>query len=157
MTHMSFHGALGNMTAADPAMAEPLVEAVARFDPGLTISSSTSRAIEDAAARCGLRVATTFLADRACDRDGLLVPRDKPGAVIHDEAAVLARVERLLKEGVVETWDGTLLPREARKHPPARRYAGRGRLGQVLAGAGGECRLDGHARFATAQIVGLRT
>ena len=35
MTHMSFHGALGNMTAADPAMAEPLVEAVARFDPEL--------------------------------------------------------------------------------------------------------------------------
>ncbi len=110
MTHMSFHGGLGNMTAADPAMAGPLVEAVARFDAGLTISSSPSRAIEEAAARCGLRVATTFLADRACDRDGLLVPRGKPGAVIHDEAAVLARVARLLEEGVVETWDGALLP-----------------------------------------------
>lgn len=110
MTHMSFHGALGNMTAADPALADPLVEAVARFDDALTISSSPSAAIEGAAARCGLRVATTFLADRACDRNGLLVPRGKPGAVIHDEAAVLARVERLLKEGVVETSDGTLLP-----------------------------------------------
>lgn len=110
MTHMSFHGALGNMTAADPALADPLVEAVARFDDALTVSSSPSAAIEAAAARCGLRVATTFLADRACDRNGLLVPRGKPGAVIHDEAAVLARVERLLKEGVVETSDGTLLP-----------------------------------------------
>ena len=110
MTHMSFHGALDNMTAADPALADPLVEAVARFDDALTISSSPSAAIEGAAARCGLRVATTFLADRACDRNGLLVPRGKPGAVIHDEAAVLARVERLLKEGVVETSDGTLLP-----------------------------------------------
>ncbi len=110
MTHMSFHGALGNMTAADPALAGPLVEAVARFDDGLTISSSPSTAIEAAAARCGLRVATTFLADRACDKDGLLGPRGKPGAVIHDEAAVLARVGRLLKDGVVETWDGTLLP-----------------------------------------------
>ena len=110
MTHMSFHGALGNMTASDPALAGPLVEAVARFDPGLTISSSPSRAIEEAAARCGLRVATTFLADRACDADGLLVPRSKAGSVIHDEATVLARVERLLKEGVVETYDGALLP-----------------------------------------------
>jgi len=110
MTHMSFHGALGNMTAADPALAGPLVEAVARFDGGLTISSSPSKAIEEAAARCGLRVATTFLADRACDKEGLLVPRGQSGAVIHDEAAVLARVDRLLKEGVVETWDGVLLP-----------------------------------------------
>jgi len=110
MTHMSFHGALGNMAAADLAMAGPLVEAVARFDDSLTVSSSPSRAIEDAAARCGLRVAITFLADRACDRDGLLVPRGKPGAVIHDEAAVLARVARLLKEGVVETYDGALIP-----------------------------------------------
>jgi UPF0271 protein len=109
MTHMSFHGALGNMAAADPAMAGPLVEAVARFD-SLTLSSSPSRAIEDAASHCGLRVATTFLADRACDRDGLLVPRGKPGAVIHDEAGVLARVARLLKEGVVETYDGALIP-----------------------------------------------
>ena len=35
MTHMSFHGALGNMAAADAALAEPLVRAVARFDPEL--------------------------------------------------------------------------------------------------------------------------
>jgi UPF0271 protein len=110
MTHMSFHGALGNMAAATAALAGPLVEAVARFDPGLMISSSPSRAIEEAAARCGLRVATTFLADRACDRDGLLVPRSEPNAVIHDEAAVLARVARLLKDGVVETYDGAVLP-----------------------------------------------
>lgn len=110
MTHMSFHGALGNMAAADAVLAGPLVEAVARFDPGLLIVSSASRAIEDAAARCGLRVATTFLADRACDRDGLLVPRGKPNSVLHDETVVLERVARLLKDGVVETYDGSLLP-----------------------------------------------
>jgi 5-oxoprolinase (ATP-hydrolysing) subunit A len=109
MTHMSFHGALGNMTAADAALAGPLVEAVARFDPGLLIVSSASRAIEDAAARCGLRVATTFLADRAYDRDGLLVPRGKPNSVLHDERVVLERVARLLNDGVVETYDGSLL------------------------------------------------
>lgn len=110
MTHMSFHGALGNMAAADAELAGPLVEAVARFDPDLMIVSSTSRAIEDAAARCDLRIATTFLADRACDRNGLLVPRGKPNAVIHDKTAVLGRVARLLKDGVVETYDGELLP-----------------------------------------------
>ena len=106
MTHMSFHGALGNMTAADADLAERLVEAVARLDNDLIIVSSTSHAIETAAARHGLRVATTFLADRACDATGLLVPRGMPDAVIHDEAVVLERVRRLLREGIVLAYDG---------------------------------------------------
>ena len=110
MTHMSFHGALGNMAAADAALADPLVRAVADFDPKLIISSSASRAIEGAAARCGLRVATSFLADRACDDDGLLVPRKLPGAVIHDRQAVLARVRQLLEEGTVTSCNGKKIP-----------------------------------------------
>jgi UPF0271 protein len=110
MTHMSFHGALGNMAAADAAFAEPLVRAVADFDPMLIISSSASRAIEDAAARYGLRVRTTFLADRACDDDGLLVPRKLPDSVIHDRDAVLARVRQLLDEGTVTSYSGKKIP-----------------------------------------------
>lgn len=114
MTHMSFHGALGNMAAADAALAGPLVRAVAAFDSALIISSSSSRAIEGAAAECGLRVATTFLADRAYDDQGLLVPRKLPGAVIHDEAAVLERVRRLLAEGSVLTHSGKTLAMQPR-------------------------------------------
>ncbi|MBI5717171.1 MAG: 5-oxoprolinase subunit PxpA [Burkholderiales bacterium] len=113
MTHMSFHGALGNMAAADAALAAPLLRAVAAFDPSLIVSSSSSRAIEKAAAAAsaagGLRVATTFLADRAIDDEGLLVPRKLPGAVIHEPAAVLARVRLLLAEGQVITHSGRRL------------------------------------------------
>ena len=114
MTHMSFHGALGNMAAADAGLAQPLLRAVADFDPGLIVSSSSSRAIEDAAAQCGLRVATTFLADRAYGDDGLLVPRKLPDSVIKDEAAVLRRVRRLLTEGTVLSYTGAVLPMQAR-------------------------------------------
>jgi len=109
MTHMSFHGALGNLAAADAALAAPLLRAVAAFDPGLIVSSSSSRAIEGAAAECGLRVATTFLADRAIDDEGLLVPRKLAGAVIHEPEAVLARVRLLLAEGHVLTHSGRRL------------------------------------------------
>jgi UPF0271 protein len=109
MTHMSFHGALGNMAAADAALAGPLLRAIAAFDPELIISSSSSRAIEAAAAECGLRVASAFLADRAYGDDGLLVPRKLPGAVIKDEAAVLARVHRLLQDGTILTHSGKSL------------------------------------------------
>lgn len=114
MTHMSFHGALGNMTAADADLAERLVEAVARLDNDLIIVSSASHAIETAAARHGLRIAMTFLADRACDATGLLVPRGMPDAVIHDEAVVLERVRRLLRDGIVLAYDGQ--PLEMRPH-----------------------------------------
>ena len=110
MTHMSFHGALGNMAAADPAVAAPLVAAVARFDPNLIIVSSTSRAIEEAASSHGLRVATTFLADRAYDETGLLVPRRLPGSVIHDEGKVLERVRQILWNRSVTTYQGEELP-----------------------------------------------
>ena len=109
MTHMSFHGALGNMAAADAALAGPLVRAVSDFDPSIIISSSSSRAIEDAAAQCGLRVANTFLADRAYDDEGLLVPRKLPDSVIKDEARVLERVRRLLEDGSVVTHSGKTL------------------------------------------------
>jgi UPF0271 protein len=114
MTHMSFHGALGNMAAADAALAEPLLRAVAGYDPKLIVSSSSSQAIENAAARHGLTVASTFLADRAYDDQGLLVPRKLPDSVIKDEQRVLARVRQLLREGTVTTYSGATLPMKAR-------------------------------------------
>lgn len=109
MTHMSLHGALGNMAAADAAMADHLMGAVARFDRDLIVVSSTSQAIETAAARHGLRLVTTFLADRAYDDQGLLVPRGIPGSVIHDPQAVLTRVRRMLMEGIVIAHGGKAL------------------------------------------------
>ena len=114
MTHMSFHGALGNMVAADHALAAALVPAVAAFDPKLVILSTTSPAIEIAAADCGLMVANTFLADRAYDDDGQLVSRKLAGSVIHEQERVLERVRRVLSAGEVVTHSGrTLLMRPA--------------------------------------------
>lgn len=110
MTHMSFHGALGNMAAADAALAEPLLAAVAAFDRTLIVSTSSSQAIEKSAAQHGLRVGITFLADRACDKQGLLIPRSLPNAVIQDKQAVLARVQQLLADGTVTTYDGETIP-----------------------------------------------
>jgi len=109
LTHMSFHGALGNLAAADASLADPLLRAIAAFDPTIIVSSSSSAAIEGAAERCGLRVATAFLADRAYTDDGLLVPRKLPDSVIKDEAAVLARVRRLLQDGTVVTYSGHVI------------------------------------------------
>jgi len=110
MTHMSFHGALGNMAAADMLLAEPLVRAVADFDPDLIISVSTGTAIERVADLLGLRVATTFLADRAYDDSGQLVSRKLPGAVIHEQQEVLGRVMQVLQDRTVTSLAGKKLP-----------------------------------------------
>ena len=109
MTHMSFHGALGNRVARDPALADVLIAAVASFDTSLIVSTSPSEAVESAAARHGLRAARTFLADRAYDEQGLLIPRSMPGAVIDDPDTVLARVRQLLSDGSVTTYRGARL------------------------------------------------
>jgi UPF0271 protein len=110
VTHMSFHGALGNMAAADYGLAEPLVRAVAAFDRDIVISVSTNTEIERAAGKCGLAVATAFLADRAYDDEGALVSRKLPGAVIKDPAAILSRVRRLLDDGAITSITGKKLP-----------------------------------------------
>jgi UPF0271 protein len=114
MTHMSFHGALGNMAAADPGLAAVLVRAVADFDPELLISVSTDTAIEPAAVALGLRVATSFLADRAYDDHGALVSRKLPGAVVHDEPLVLQRVLQVLQDHSVTTITGRRRPMRVR-------------------------------------------
>ncbi len=108
-THMSFHGALGNMAAASYELAEPLVRAVADFDDRIIVSVSTNTQIERAADKIGLRVANTFLADRAYDNEGNLVSRKLEGAVIKDRIAVLARVTQLLEDGTVTTITGERL------------------------------------------------
>jgi UPF0271 protein len=54
-------------------------------------------------------VVTTFLADRAYDDDGQLVPRRLAGSVIHEEGPVLERVRRILIAGEVVTLSGTTI------------------------------------------------
>lgn len=110
LTHMSFHGALGNMAAEDEALARPLLAAVRAFDPTLIISTTAANAVERCARQLGLRVACTFLADRAYQADGLLVPRGQPGAVIHDAQQVSQRTIQLLQTGSVTAIDGSTLP-----------------------------------------------
>ncbi len=109
VAHLSFHGALGNMAAVDHALAAPMVQAIAAFDPDIVICATTDTQIEVAAKACGLRVANAFLADRAYEDDGTLVSRKKPGAVVKSPEAVLARVEQLIVDGSVTSIDGKRL------------------------------------------------
>ncbi|PLR34700.1 hypothetical protein CYR55_14985 [Chimaeribacter californicus] len=114
VAHVSFHAAMGTMINRDAALASQVMQAIARIDPMLIIFSQPDTLIERAAAAAGLPAMTLFLADRAYDANGGLVPRGVAGAVITGEQAVRARVRQFLQHGTVTTLEGELLPIRAR-------------------------------------------
>lgn len=109
MTHISFHGALGNMVAEDDALAMTVLGAARAFDASLIVSSIPNGAASRAAEQLGMPLATKFLADRAYNDDGLLVGRGTPGAVIKDPAAILERVTLALNQNYITSITGKRL------------------------------------------------
>lgn len=107
LAHVKPHGALYNMAARTPALAEAIARAVASVDPGLVLFCLAGSPMMDAARRCGLVPAAEGFADRAYEPDGSLTPRSRPGAVIHDVAQVVARAVTMVREARVIARDGT--------------------------------------------------
>jgi UPF0271 protein len=109
LTHANFHGALGNLSFVDYEVAATVLRAVRTFDRGLKFVALPFTEAFKAAQDLGIETVTSFLADRAYTREGLLVSRKQPGAVIHDPEAIRERVRRVLAEGRIETVDGASL------------------------------------------------
>lgn len=109
VTHINAHGALGNQVCAEKDIAETLVRATRAFDRDLALLVLSNTELESAAQRAGLRTFNLFLADRAYQANGQLVPRALPGAVIKDDAEVLKRVRRILEDGTIITHDGAAM------------------------------------------------
>ena len=109
LSHVKPHGALYNMAAHDRSLAEAIARAVASVDRGLILFGLAGSLLIEAARAIGLTVAEEVFADRAYSPNGMLMPRDLPGAVIHDEQEVLERALRLVREGVVPSYQGAIL------------------------------------------------
>lgn len=105
VSHLAPHGRLGNLVATRADYAEAVVDAATRVDPNLIILAQDGELANAAAAR-GLRVGIVGIADRAYEDDGTLVPRSKPGAVIHDPATIVERTVRMVSEGRIQTASG---------------------------------------------------
>ena len=105
--HVKPHGAFYNMAGKDYALALAIAEAVKTFDPSLILLGLAGSASVRAAQDIGLPVASEVFADRAYMPDGSLMPRNREGAVIHDEDEAIRRVIRMVKEHRVTACDGT--------------------------------------------------
>ena len=109
VAHIAPHGRLGNLVATRADYAEAVADAACRINPDLIVLAQDG-ALAAAAAGRHLPVAIVGIADRAYEADGTLVPRSRPGAVIHDPSAIVDRTIRMVCEGLIETVAGTDLP-----------------------------------------------
>jgi len=106
LQHVKGHGALYNMAANDEAQSRAIVDAVASVDRSLILVALCGSVMERVGREAGLRVAGEAFGDRGYRRDGTLVSRSHPGALVTDPSAVARRVVRMVTEGMVEAADG---------------------------------------------------
>jgi UPF0271 protein len=107
LQHVKPHGALYNMAARDSELASAIVRAIVAADRTPLLFAPPGSEMAKAAEAQGIAVACEAFADRAYNTDGSLVGRGMPGALITRPNDVLARVRRMLLDGVVTALDGT--------------------------------------------------
>ena len=113
LQHVKAHGALYNMACRDRALADAIARATAMVDRTLILFGLPGSELVRAGEAAGLAVAAEVFADRAYERDGSLTNRHKPGSVIHDANAVVARAVRMVRDRDVVAVDGSVIPLEA--------------------------------------------
>jgi UPF0271 protein len=103
------HGALCNTAADDPVQARAVATAVATYDRSLPLLGLPGSRLADAAREHGLPFVTEAFADRGYLPSGRLAPRGEPGAVLADEAAVVAQALSIAVDGTATSVDGRLV------------------------------------------------
>lgn len=106
MQHVKPHGALYNMAERDSSLAEAIAEGVYRVEPGLILFGLAGGKLVKAGQKLGLQTAEEVFADRTYLKDGNLVPRTQPGALITDPIQAVRQVIGMVKEGKVQTLEG---------------------------------------------------
>jgi UPF0271 protein len=110
LQHVKPHGALYNMAAAQPPLADAIARAVRDIDARLVLFGLAGSHLLAAANRVGLACASEAFADRNYLHDGALVPRSRPDAMVADVGAAVRRAVRMVREGIVADVDGEDIP-----------------------------------------------
>lgn len=106
LAHVKPHGALYHRASEEADTAQAVVRACVAAAPRLRVVGFAGSKLIALAADAGLRTTAEAFVDRAYDASGTLVPRDRPGAVIHDPARAVDQALRLVLEGRVLAADG---------------------------------------------------
>ena len=109
VSYVKPHGALYNRIAIDAVQAAAVIEAIRTVDPSLVLLGLANAPILEQARAAGLVCVAEAYADRAYTREGRLVPRREPGAVLHDPAVIVRRMVRLAMDRTLEAIDGSVI------------------------------------------------
>ncbi|MEO7077427.1 MAG: 5-oxoprolinase subunit PxpA [Rhodococcus sp. (in: high G+C Gram-positive bacteria)] len=101
------HGALYNAVVTHRDQAKAVVDAVRIYDSTLPVLGLAGSVFLEEAEAAGLRTVAEAFADRAYTPAGELVSRREAGAILSDPVVVATRILQLVREGTVESIDGT--------------------------------------------------
>lgn len=107
--HVKSHGALGNMAAENPELAEAFARAIRTIDRNLIFVVMPGQETEKAGEKFGLKLVREIYADRAYSDNANLVPRQQAGAVIHDPELAATRVLHMIEDGAITCASGRRL------------------------------------------------
>jgi 5-oxoprolinase (ATP-hydrolysing) subunit A len=108
--HVKPHGALYNMCAINPYLADSVAKAVYDFDPNLTLYGLANSELIKAGETYGLKTAQEVFADRTYQADGTLTPRTEPHAFITDEQQSINQILQMVIENQLTCITGETIP-----------------------------------------------
>lgn len=113
LAHVKPHGSLNNLAAVDYELALLIAEAVALVHEDLIFVAQYGSCLCDAGEEMGLKVAREAFADRAYQKDGQLVSRQREGALLTDVDTIVRRVLNMVEREEIETIEGDMIPMKA--------------------------------------------
>ena len=109
ITHVKPHGALANAAEVEYEVAGAIARAIRSVDPTLSFLAIALGEQVNAAERAGINAYIEIFADRGYTKEGRLVPRGTPGALIEDPEEAAERVLTMVDAGAIITVEGTRL------------------------------------------------
>ena len=110
VNHIKPHGALYNDLFQDAEKAEAFIATVAEYDSFTKVYCSPNSALSEAAKKAGMTVVLEGFGDRAYRRNGTLVKRSLPGAVITEKNGVANHALNIILNQTVMSLEDIPIP-----------------------------------------------
>ena len=101
ITHLKPHGSLNNMACKDPALAQVIVSYVKQHYPELIMLAPVLSELAKASEAAGLVTALEVFADRTCEDDGSLPPREIASSLLTEPLQSSYHVKKMIEEKAI--------------------------------------------------------
>ncbi|MCE2848714.1 MAG: LamB/YcsF family protein [Chitinophagaceae bacterium] len=106
LSHVKPHGALYNMAANDPMVADAISRAIKEIDASLIVYGLPDSASESSAKAHGLKFYREVFSDRTYTNEGRLTPRQQQNALIETVEQCIAQVLQVVVHQTIKSTDG---------------------------------------------------